>query len=85
MFWVIKIFATTLGETGGDAVTMTLKGVVLQKIFWLQLVVVEYNPHTSISGVGGNFLQHYRRKRCARAGEVRRFAVWDSCLRKSRL
>ena len=25
MFWVIKIFATTLGETGGDAVTMTLQ------------------------------------------------------------
>lgn len=25
MFWIIKIFATTLGETGGDAVTMTLK------------------------------------------------------------
>ncbi len=24
MFWIIKIFATTLGETGGDAVTMTL-------------------------------------------------------------
>lgn len=24
MFWVIKILATTLGETGGDAVTMTL-------------------------------------------------------------
>jgi uncharacterized membrane-anchored protein len=24
MFWVIKIFATTLGETDGDAVTMTL-------------------------------------------------------------
>ena len=23
-FWIIKIFATTLGETGGDAVTMTL-------------------------------------------------------------
>ena len=23
-FWVIKIFATTLGETAGDAVTMTL-------------------------------------------------------------
>jgi uncharacterized membrane-anchored protein len=22
--WVIKIFATTLGETGGDTVTMTL-------------------------------------------------------------
>ena len=25
MFWVIKIFATTVGETGGDAVTMTLE------------------------------------------------------------
>jgi uncharacterized membrane-anchored protein len=25
-FWVIKIFATTLGETGGDAVSMTLDG-----------------------------------------------------------
>jgi len=24
-FWVIKIFATTLGETGGDALSMTLK------------------------------------------------------------
>lgn len=24
MFWIIKIFATTLGETGGDAVTMTM-------------------------------------------------------------
>jgi uncharacterized membrane-anchored protein len=23
-FWIIKIAATTLGETGGDAVTMTL-------------------------------------------------------------
>jgi uncharacterized membrane-anchored protein len=23
-FWVIKIAATTLGETGGDTVTMTL-------------------------------------------------------------
>ena len=25
MFWVVKIFATTVGETGGDAVSMTLK------------------------------------------------------------
>lgn len=24
LFWVVKIFATTLGETGGDAVTMSL-------------------------------------------------------------
>ena len=25
-FWIIKILATTLGETGGDTVTMTLAG-----------------------------------------------------------
>jgi len=25
VFWIIKIFATTLGETGGDAVTMSMK------------------------------------------------------------
>jgi uncharacterized membrane-anchored protein len=24
LFWIIKIAATTLGETGGDSVTMTL-------------------------------------------------------------
>jgi uncharacterized membrane-anchored protein len=24
LFWIIKIAATTLGETGGDTVTMTL-------------------------------------------------------------
>lgn len=24
-FWIVKIFATTVGETGGDAVSMTLK------------------------------------------------------------
>ena len=41
-FWVIKILATTLGETGGDTVTMTLgwgylAGVVL---FALALAVL---------------------------------------------
>ncbi|HEY3297559.1 MAG TPA: hypothetical protein VGK34_02800, partial [Armatimonadota bacterium] len=25
IFWIIKIFATTLGETGGDAVSMSMK------------------------------------------------------------
>lgn len=25
MFWIIKIAATTLGETGGDAVSMSMK------------------------------------------------------------
>ena len=24
LFWVIKVLATTLGETGGDAVTMSM-------------------------------------------------------------
>ena len=38
-FWVIKILATTLGETGGDAVTMT----------WLG----ETTPNAGASGVSG--------------------------------
>lgn len=29
VFWLIKIAATTLGETGGDAVTMSWLGAVL--------------------------------------------------------
>ena len=27
-FWIIKILATTLGETGGDTVTMTLNWAI---------------------------------------------------------
>ena len=26
LFWIVKILATTLGETGGDAVTMSWLG-----------------------------------------------------------
>jgi uncharacterized membrane-anchored protein len=29
IFWIIKIAATTLGETGGDSVTMTLNWAIL--------------------------------------------------------
>jgi uncharacterized membrane-anchored protein len=43
-FWVIKILATTLGETGGDTVTMTLDwgylaGVTLFGALLVTLVV----------------------------------------------
>jgi uncharacterized membrane-anchored protein len=45
-FWVIKILATTLGETGGDTVTMTLDwgyvaGVVLFGVTLIVLVAVQ--------------------------------------------
>ncbi len=45
-FWVIKILATTLGETGGDTVTMTLHwgylaGVVLFGVLLVALVVAQ--------------------------------------------
>lgn len=40
-FWVIKIAATTLGETGGDAVTMTLNwGYLVGTALFLSLFVV---------------------------------------------
>lgn len=45
-FWVIKVLATTLGETGGDTVTMTLNwgyaaGVVLFGVLLMALVAAQ--------------------------------------------
>src|SRR3984893_15431992 len=40
-FWVIKIVATTLGETGGDAVSMTLNwGYALSSALFVGIFVV---------------------------------------------
>src|SRR5918911_1791649 len=40
-FWIIKIFATTLGETGGDAVTMTLNlGYAVGSLIFLAFFAV---------------------------------------------
>jgi uncharacterized membrane-anchored protein len=53
-FWIIKILATTLGETGGDAVTMTLRlGYAVGSLIFLaffaialaaQVAVKRYHP-----------------------------------------
>jgi uncharacterized membrane-anchored protein len=53
-FWIIKILATTLGETGGDAVTMTLHlGYAVGSLIFLgffaialsaQVAVKRYHP-----------------------------------------
>src|ERR1700689_571622 len=41
VFWLIKIAATTLGETGGDTITMTLNwGYLLGTALFLSLLVV---------------------------------------------
>ena len=39
VFWVIKIAATTLGETGGDTVTMTLNWGYLAGVFFIALLI----------------------------------------------
>src|SRR4030081_990368 len=40
-FWIIKIAATTLGETGGDTVTMTLNwGYLAGTLLFLSALVV---------------------------------------------
>jgi uncharacterized membrane-anchored protein len=40
-FWIIKILATTLGETGGDTVTMTMDlGYLTGTVIFLSLLVV---------------------------------------------
>jgi uncharacterized membrane-anchored protein len=53
-FWVIKILATTLGETGGDTVTMTLNwgyaagvalfGVALMVLVATQILAERFHP-----------------------------------------
>ena len=40
-FWVIKVAATTLGETGGDTVTMTMNlGYLIGAVIFLALLVI---------------------------------------------
>lgn len=53
-FWVIKIAATTLGETGGDAVTMTMHlgyltgtaifATILVLLVWAQIAARRFHP-----------------------------------------
>lgn len=41
VFWIIKIFATTLGETGGDAVSMSMKlGYLVGSAIFLAIFVL---------------------------------------------
>ncbi len=41
MFWVIKICATTVGETGGDALSMTLQlGYAVSSLIFLGFFAV---------------------------------------------
>src|SRR5258708_13616140 len=41
MFWVIKILATTVGETGGDALSMTLKlGYAVSTLIFLGFFII---------------------------------------------
>ena len=40
-FWIIKVFATTLGETGGDAVTMSMNlGYLTGSVIFVTLFVI---------------------------------------------
>src|SRR2546423_13395736 len=40
-FWIVKILATTLGETGGDALSMTLKlGYAVSTLIFLGFFLV---------------------------------------------
>ena len=49
-FWIVKIFATTLGETGGDTITMTLNwgylaGTALFAVALVALVAAQIRVH----------------------------------------
>jgi uncharacterized membrane-anchored protein len=41
VFWIIKILATTLGETGGDALSMTMKlGYAVSSAIFFTIFIV---------------------------------------------
>ncbi len=54
VFWIIKVFATTLGETGGDAVSMSMNlgylaatgifAVIFVVAVWAQVVARQFHP-----------------------------------------
>ena len=47
-FWIIKILATTVGETGGDAVTMTMKlGYAIGSFIFLTFFLVTVTAQVS--------------------------------------
>ena len=47
-FWIIKILATTLGETGGDALSMTLRlGYAVSTVIFLAFFVVTLSAQVS--------------------------------------
>ena len=49
MFWVIKVLATTLGETGGDALSMTLNlGYLVSTAIFLAFFVVVLAAQVSV-------------------------------------
>ena len=64
MFWLVKICATTVGETGGDALSMTLKlgYAVATAIFvaffavtlFAQVRARRYHPWAVLAGGGGD-------------------------------
>ena len=48
-FWIIKILATTLGETGGDAVTMTLQlGYAVGSLIFLAFFAITLTAQVSV-------------------------------------
>lgn len=55
-FWIIKILATTLGETGGDAVSMSMGfgylagtaifAIIFLTVVWVQIKATHFSPFT---------------------------------------
>ncbi len=48
MFWIIKILATTVGETGGDALSMTLRlGYAVSSLIFLAFFCITLSAQVS--------------------------------------
>jgi uncharacterized membrane-anchored protein len=77
-FWIIKIAATTLGETGGDSVTMTLNwgylvgtAIFLAALVACQIAAKKFHPFLYWATI-------VRRQRLARPWRILPIAPWAS-------
>jgi uncharacterized membrane-anchored protein len=71
IFWIVKIAATTLGETGGDSVTMTLDWGYLSRVaIFLPilglLVIWQIGEISSVSVLGDHRRIHHLRDNVGR-------------------
>jgi hypothetical protein len=79
LFWIIKILATTLGETGGDALSMSMNfgylvSTVIFALIFVVAVVIRVRAENFTRSFIGRLLSP--RPRWARHWQISRIVPW---------